>query len=348
MTTVTEILDAWPVADDVRFIPRREDLLLQKSPETAIQMWHDYALLKAVHFPTDYVPAQFSPPKDVFGGDAVRVEWQQMNARQPFYHRNADVDEISFQVCGERTLMTELGTVELRPGDFSRIPVGVAHDNYGREDVHILFYIISPATETGRVTLESEVKKDGPFLGWKKAVPAAIEMMTECLGDKDCDIAVSMADEDLLLDPFDGQCEPKEKLLVQRPLSPRLPGSQPQPQQPEWMYKSANVWIGHVTLGRSEGNVYNRHRGADAIHYQIRGSRMLVTQRGTIEMEPGDFISIPKGCAYTSLSKGVSEHIVVLTSEKATVRAEYSKEAVESSIERVEAIRKTIPRCNNV
>jgi hypothetical protein len=109
MTTVTEILDAWPLADDVRSITRREDLLLQPLPKTAMKIWHDYALLKAVHFPNEYIPAKFSPPKDIFGGDALRLEWQQMNARQPFYHRNADVDEISFQVSGERTLMNRTG-----------------------------------------------------------------------------------------------------------------------------------------------------------------------------------------------------------------------------------------------
>jgi uncharacterized cupin superfamily protein len=344
MSIVTELLDAWPLADDIRVIPRRENLLLQPPPETAMKMWRDYSLLQAVHFPNEYIAAEFSPPKDIFCGDTLRLEWQQMNARQPFYHRNADVDEISLQVSGERTLMTELGSVELRPGDFSRIPVGVAHDNFGRKEVHLLIYIIAPVTEIGHVTLLSEVKKGGPFPGWKKAAPAAIEMMTECLGARGCDIAVSMADEDLLLDPSRAQstsfARAGEALVVQRAVAPRVSCSYPQ--HPEWLYKSATVWIGNVNLDKAYGTVYHCHRRADAIQYQLEGSRTLVTQRGTIEMHPGDYICIPKGCAYTNISKGQCQYIVVLTSEVASVKAPYSKVASETSIEKVEAIRRDV------
>ncbi|KAJ5995806.1 hypothetical protein N7481_002783 [Penicillium waksmanii] len=342
MTTVTELLDAWPLADDIRIIPRRENLLLQPPPETAMKMWREHSLLQAVHFPNEYIAADFSPPKDIFCGDTLRLEWQQMNARQPFYHRNADVDEISLQVSGERTLMTELGSVELRPGDFSRIPVGVAHDNFGRKEVHLLFYIIAPVTDLGHVALRSEVKKEGPFPGWKKATPSAIEMMTECLGARGCDIVVSMADEDLLLDPSLAQstsfARSGEALVVQRATAPRVSGSQQQ--HPEWLYKSATVWIGNVNLDKTDGKVYSRHRRADAIQYQLEGSRTLVTQRGTIEMHPGDYICIPKGCAYTNISKGTCQYVVILTSEIASVKAPYCKMASETSMEMVEAIRK--------
>ncbi|KAJ5896574.1 uncharacterized protein N7473_005973 [Penicillium subrubescens] len=344
MAIITELLDAWPLADDVRVIPRREDLLLQPPPENPMKMWREHDLLQAVHFPNDYIPAKFSPPKDVFCGDTLRLEWQQMNARQPFYHRNADVDEISLQVSGERTLMTELGSVELRPGDFSRIPVGVAHDNFGREEVHLLFYIIAPVTDVGHVTLRSEVKKEGPFPGWKKASPATIEMMTECLGARGCDMAVSLADEEFLLDPSLAQstsfAKPEEALLIQRAVTPAVSGSQPQ--NPEWLYKSATVWIGNVSLDKTDGTVYHRHRRADAIQYQLEGSRTLVTQRGTIELHPGDYICIPKGCAYTNISKSQCQYVVILTSEVAPVKAPYSKAASETTLEKVEAIRKEV------
>ncbi|KAB8213579.1 hypothetical protein BDV33DRAFT_184482 [Aspergillus novoparasiticus] len=114
-----------------------------------------------------------------------------MDFRQPFYHRNMDVDEISLQVHGERTLMTELGTVELRPGDWSRIPVGIAHDNYGRKEIHLLFYIVAPVVEAGSITSTSE-RKEVPFDGWT-ASTKAIEMVTECLGARGCDLAVSLS-----------------------------------------------------------------------------------------------------------------------------------------------------------
>jgi hypothetical protein len=216
----------------------------------------------------------------------------------------------------------------------------VAHDNYGREEVHLLFYIIAPVTEAGQVTLRSKVKKDGPFPGWKKAAPAAIEMMTECLGARGCDIAVSMADEELLLCPPLSFKRAHEALLVQR--ADTAPISGIQPQHPEWLYTSSKVWIGRVQLDKTDGKVYNRHRRADAIQCQISGSRTLVTQRGTIEMQAGDYICVPKGCAYTSISRGWCEYIVVLTSEEAPVRATYSKEASETSLDNVDAARKEV------
>lgn len=340
MSHIIEILDAWPLADDVRIIPRREDLLLQTPPESALKMWRDYAPLTVTHFPLHYIPAKFAPPRDVFGGRELRLEWQQMNARQPFYHRNADVDEMSYQVSGDRTLMTELGTVELRPGDFSRIPVGVAHDNYGREDIHLLIYVIAPAAEVGQVTVKSEIMENGPFPGWEKATPAAIEMMTECLGAKGCDIAVSLVDEDLLLTPSPSSARENDKILVQRATAAAISGAEPQ--HPEWLYKSAKIWIGNVKLSKAVGQVYHRHRRADAIHCQIKGDRILVTQRGVLELKPGDFISIPKGCAYTSICKDASEYLVILTSEDAPMKSSISKEAKVVSLDEIEVIRKEI------
>jgi hypothetical protein len=56
-------------------------------------------------------------------------------------------------------------------------------------------------------------------------------------------------------------------------------------------------------------------------------------------MHPGDYISIPKGCAYTSISKGQCQYVVILTSEVASVKAPYSKEATETTLEKVETIR---------
>jgi uncharacterized cupin superfamily protein len=265
-----------------------------------------------------------------------------MDARQPFYHRNADVDEMSFQVSGERTLMTELGTVELRPGDFSRIPVGVAHDNYGRKEVHLLFYVVAPAMEVGTVSLQSTIK-NVPFPGWKKASPAAVEMMTECLGAGGCDIGVSMADEDLLVNPRGLDSGSPEgatgSLLVQRPNLNVISGDQP---KVEWLYKSAQTWIGNVQLDKAEGRVYHRHRCAHAIQCQVKGSRTLITQRGTIEMQPGDHIAIPKGCAYTNICSGRSQHVVVLCSEEISCKMDYSKEAKVTTLEKVEAARRAV------
>ena len=41
--------------------------------------------------------------------------------------RTLDADEIQYQISGTRTLFSQRGVVTLGPGDFVRIPLGIAH-----------------------------------------------------------------------------------------------------------------------------------------------------------------------------------------------------------------------------
>src|SRR5262249_2885577 len=138
----------------------------------------------------------FAPPRAVYENDQIRVEWQKMDNRQTFYHRNCDVDELSYQIVGERTLMTELGVIEHRPGEFSRIPRGVAHDNYGRKESHLLFYIPAPVEELIDYVRTSEPVMP-PFPGWQ---PAPMNEWVSCLGRADYDVAFFDIDEQRLID----------------------------------------------------------------------------------------------------------------------------------------------------
>ncbi|MFE9789662.1 hypothetical protein ACFYO7_30235 [Nocardia salmonicida] len=49
------------------------------------------------------------------------------------YRRTLDADEIQYQISGRRTLLTQRGIVELVPGDFVRVPLGIAHASVGHE-----------------------------------------------------------------------------------------------------------------------------------------------------------------------------------------------------------------------
>lgn len=97
-----------------------------------MNLWRDYDSLTVINVPTKCIPSKFAPPLDVYENQYIRLESQKMNFRQPFYHRNADVDEISYHVCGQRTLIMEKGSLDLEVGDFARIPVGVAQHNLRR------------------------------------------------------------------------------------------------------------------------------------------------------------------------------------------------------------------------
>jgi uncharacterized cupin superfamily protein len=331
MPIVTELLDAFPIDETICQLQRDEELLLTKPDAKAmpggVKMWRDHDLLYAYTFPTKYVPSKFALPRGVFESEHVHIEWQKMNFRQPFYHRNVDVDEIGYHISGERTLITEKGSVDLQVGDFARIPVGVAHDNRGVEDVHLIFYIPAPVNECITPSRKAEFKMP-PFPGWEGK--AVVEMMTDCLGSAHCDVSVSLADERKLLEAAISDPEPLTVLRASNSA------------ETEWIYKSPFVWLGSTTLSKTNGRVYKRHRRADEMQYQVKGQRTLVTQRGTLELEAGDFVNIPLGCAFTDIVHGDSTHLSVLSRWPAPPKQDGSKVAVETTIELVAKLRKEI------
>lgn len=304
MQVVTEVISGRPFDRPERIIQRDEARLFEiPGPNVMRFLTADLPPLAVYSFPTRYEPVEFAPPRGVFEGSALRVEWQTMsrNGRQPFYHRNADVDEIGYQVVGGRTLMTECGTVEFEVGQFSRIPVGVAHDNYGRDDIHLLFYMHGPA-KPGVAPVGFGTHRVPPFAGWQ-AKPM-VEALTNCLGGPHCDLAYCMVDEELLL----GAAAVASDLL--EVLQPAGPAG-----TTEWLYRAPKVWIGHTCLEHTRERRYERNLCADEIQYQVEGSRTIVSQRGVVTLNAGDFTCIPVGCAYANVTEDASKHISVLTCE---------------------------------
>ena len=98
----------------------------------------------------------------------------------------------------------------------------------------------------------------------------------------------------------------------------------------EWLYKGSQVWLGCVSLThRRESSDYIRHLQAFEIQIQVTGWRTLRSQRGTVDLGPGDFVCIPKGCAFTSVYKGEkSIHIVVLTTKRPMAKQPYANFSV--------------------
>ncbi|NRQ32176.1 hypothetical protein HII36_10055 [Nonomuraea sp. NN258] len=306
---IEEHIHAFPFDRPPRVLHRQEELLLA-DPLPRPGRTFDFPLIEAVHFEPSYVPGPFGPPRGVYESDFIRVEWQTMNNRQGFYHRNCDVDEMSYQVCGERTLITELGSVEHRPGDFSRIPVSVAHDNFGREDIHLLFYVPAPVTELGEAVRESQAAFP-PFPGWEPVITN--ELTTECLGGPEHHVVMAPTDERVLLEQVHRE---SDRIRVQRA------------DRTAWLYRSADILLGKVVADSSDGLVYTRNRDADEVHYQISGHRTLVTQRGTLELEPGDFVRIPVGVAFTSIHDTRNEYLRLASARAIPQLAKATKQGV--------------------
>ena len=284
----------------LRSVVRDEHLLLSGPPtEAKIKAWQDHPPLEVVHFPQEYREEPLAMPRILFEHDEMRVEWQTMNSRQPFLHRNCDVDEMSYQITGERTLMTELGVVELRPGDFVRIPRGVAHDNYGRLGNHVLFYIPAPVDELAPTVRESEPRFP-PFPG-HRPLEQPVELVTQCLATAGHDVTAFRADERHMLDQVH---ETSDRIRVMR----ADPGQDTTP-----VYGTDRIRIGMVSTSPGAGCRYRRYLDADELQYQAVGHRTLLTQRGVVDLAPGDFVLVPLGISHTSVTDEPSQHISLLS-----------------------------------
>ncbi|MFT4229465.1 MAG: hypothetical protein QM602_04170 [Microbacterium sp.] len=326
MTIVTEHFDEFPFDGDPRVLQRDEELLLSRAePRVPGVSWDPIPPLKVVHFDQAYQDGAFIPPRILWEGETGRIEWMQMNFRQPMYHRNLDVDEMSYQIRGERTLMTEQGTVELRDGDFVRIPVGVAHDNYGRRASHILWYFPTPIRDVGEVVRTAEVLIP-PFAGWQAST--VNEVHTDCLGGRHCDRAVQLSDETLILEQAHHE---SGRLAV---LSSRTGAN-----STSWVWQGDEHAIGVTDVTDSDGTLYRRHRNVDEVQYQIAGTRLLISANGVVELTPGSFVHIPVGVAYASVAKGSSRHITTVTTGKLDCVWEHAAESEQWAHARIEAYR---------
>ncbi|WP_019629780.1 hypothetical protein [Actinomadura atramentaria] len=329
MGIVHEHFGSFPF-DRAPIVLERDEELLLAEPAPGRQQLRDHPMVEAVYFNPEYVEQPLTSPRGVYEGEVLRLEWQTMGNehRQGFYHRNTDVDEMSFQVYGERTLMTENGSIVHSPGDFSNIPVGVAHDNYGlREDIHILFYVPAGVEELLPPTRTAEYTET-PYPGFKPGITN--EMVTDELGGRGHDVVMARADERLLLAKAQHS---GERIRLVRPADE--PGT-------TWLYRSPNILIGRTYAAADDGRVYLRHRDAHEIQYQISGRRTLVTQRGTLDVEPGDFLCVPRGLAFTSLHGEPSAHIRVVCDRAVPRISDATKTARPSSAAEVAELRAKI------
>lgn len=306
----------------LRSVVRDEHWLLSGPPGQAqIMAWQDHPPLQVVHFSKEYHAEPLSLPRVLFEHDEMRVEWQTMDSRQPFLHRNCDVDEISYQIAGERTLMTELGVVELRPGDFSRIPRGVAHDNYGRTESHLLFYIPAPVRELAPTRRES-APLFPPFSGYRPH-EQAVELLTQCLAAVGHDVIAFRADEQEL---FDQVHQTRDRIRV-------LQGDPEQ--QTTALYGTDRISLSMVNTSPGGDRRYQRILDADEIQYQVAGHRTLLTQRGIVDVGPGDFVRIPLGISHADATTEPSEHISLLSHREIRQVADTARSADPYTLERL-------------
>jgi mannose-6-phosphate isomerase-like protein (cupin superfamily) len=107
-----------------------------------------------------------------------------------------------------------------------------------------------------------------------------------------------------------------------------------------WLYRSAGFRLGSVRLGVGGERVYRRTLDADEIQYQISGHRTLVSQRGIVDLGPGDFVRIPLGIAHTSVCAEASEHIALFSDRELPQIAKTTRTAEPYTPERLAALQR--------
>jgi len=105
---------------------------------------------------SDLVPSNFDKPGGtpltLMKGDGIKVDLSKRTVEEmSFWHRSADFDELIFCFQGSIRWETDLGMVEMKPGQMLLIPRGIAHRSMpgATEGTNIIleFKIWSPMEE---------------------------------------------------------------------------------------------------------------------------------------------------------------------------------------------------------
>lgn len=88
-------------------------------------------LLVPTFRPFDFLIAP-NQPLVFLSASTNRAVVEALRGTQPLFHRNADFDELHFQIAGDTTYETELGTLTAKPAELTLIPSAIAHRATGR------------------------------------------------------------------------------------------------------------------------------------------------------------------------------------------------------------------------
>jgi homogentisate 1,2-dioxygenase len=83
---------------------------------------------------------------------------------------------------------------------------------------------------------------------------------------------------------------------------------------------------------------YLRRLDADEIQYQVSGRRRLITQRGILDLEPGDFVRVPLGVSQSSATAEPGRYLSLLSHRELPQVAETTRVADAYSPERLKAV----------
>ena len=105
-----------------------------------------------------------------------------------------------------------------------------------------------------------------------------------------------------------------------------------------WVYGTDRVRLGVARTPDGAERRYRRTLDADEIQYQVSGRRTLATQRGIVELEPGDFVRIPLGISHASTGAEAGEYVSLLSHRELPQMAETTRTAEPYTSGRLETL----------
>jgi hypothetical protein len=118
-----EFITGWPASVPMVWAERNEDEMVRSS-----KGGH---LLVPTFNAFDFIPAP-NTPVPFLSAPSNRALVDAPRGTQPMFHRNADFEDLHFQMSGETVYETELGVFAARPAEFMLIPAGIAYRTTGK------------------------------------------------------------------------------------------------------------------------------------------------------------------------------------------------------------------------
>jgi quercetin dioxygenase-like cupin family protein len=272
------------------FFNRDHELLIgaAKTSKRAVPTFRPFDMLTAEH-----------DPMVVFQNIDVRFGVESLAGAAPYFRRNLDFDDITFQWAGHSTLECEYGTFELAPGGSVLVPAGVAYRINGSPgSLRVFAHCTEPVEVTmGEDKLVTHTEFDvsrvgGPALGSKSEVGLTGMVIEKMYHWEDGEV-------DELARPAEGMVgtavsgRGMQQIRVFDFFDSRTGVGGPGPT----FYASPAF---HAEAYNTEGDMLAFHRGLDSDEswWQFSGGSTNESEYGVFPLSPGEVNHAPPGIAH--------------------------------------------------
>lgn len=258
--------------------------------------------------PFDLIRAPHQPVPLLANAD-MRVSVDSAAGPAPFFHRNIDFDEAIFQFAGTSRVETEMGAVDLAPGEMLLVPRGIAQRSVGdAASLRQLILMHSPVTSTmGEELCTSRTRFDvrrigGPDYSEAAAVAAPTGSVIEKMyvwHEDPADAVEVQRRADELIGVTSTQRDTKVSALKKlRPFDLFADVTGRKGPGPKFMTTECAMYEVYNTVG--EQFAFHRALESEEFGLQFMGDNINMSEfEETYPMSPGSWFLIPLGIAHS-------------------------------------------------